>query len=114
VTDEEQATFMSEAVETPLPPKRKRRKFRKYDKPVCSPEEKATLMELQGGRCALCGRDDVELFIDHSYRTGKTRGLLCRQHNAALGMFKDSPKLLRAALRYLSHPPADQLGKEKL
>jgi Recombination endonuclease VII len=61
-------------------------------------------------RCAICGRDDVDLHIDHSRRTGKTRGLLCRQHNTALGMFHDSPKLLRQALAYLLKPPAQRLA----
>jgi hypothetical protein len=66
----------------------------------------AGLAELQGGRCAVCGRDDVALHVDHSRRTGKTRGLLCRQCNCALGMLGDSPMRLRAALRYLLRPPA--------
>jgi Recombination endonuclease VII len=86
---------------------------RKYPYPVTTPEERQALEALQHGACAICGRDDLELFADHSYRTGKTRGLLCRQHNTALGMFRDSPTLLRAALRYLRNPPATQLkGKE--
>ena len=83
-------------------------KRRKYPYPVCSPEERQALLELQGGRCAICGAE-TELHIDHSKRTGKTRGLLCRVHNTALGMFKDSPTLLRKALRYLRNPPATQL-----
>jgi hypothetical protein len=48
--------------------------------------------------------------VDHSYRSGKTHGLLCRQHNAALGMFKDSPTLLKRALAYRQNPPAKALG----
>jgi Recombination endonuclease VII len=47
---------------------------------------------------------------DHSYRTGKTRGLLCRQHNAALGFWKDSPAMLKKALAYLKNPPGKALG----
>jgi hypothetical protein len=31
-------------------PKRKRRKFRRYPKPVCTPEEKAAMYEYQQGR----------------------------------------------------------------
>jgi hypothetical protein len=82
---------------------------RKYSHPTVTPEDRQALLELQGGRCAICGRDDRELFVDHSYRNGKTRGLLCRTHNTALGMFKDSPSLLRKALAYLRHPPAAHL-----
>lgn len=105
--------WMSEPVEPVelLPPEklRKRKKYRRYPRPECSPAQRAALMELQQGRCAIC-REEAELFTDHSYRTGKTRGLLCRQHNAALGMFKDSPTLLKRAVAYLQSPPAKALG----
>jgi hypothetical protein len=109
VTDE---TCMDQPVGEPPKPKRKRRKYRRYGKPVCSPEEKAALLEFQGHKCGICGRDDVELHLDHSYRNGRTRGYLCRTHNTALGMFKDSTKMLQATLRYLRNPPADQLKRE--
>jgi len=101
---------MSEPVE-PLPPEkpRKRKKYRRYPRPECTSEDRQTLRELQQGRCGICGAEE-ELFTDHSYRTDKTRGLLCRQHNAALGMFKDSPTLLKRALAYLQNPPAKALG----
>jgi hypothetical protein len=82
---------------------------RTYPKPISTDDERAALAVVQGGACAICGKDDVALFVDHSYRTGRTRGLLCRQHNTALGMFKDSPTLLRAALAYLRHPPARRI-----
>lgn len=39
--------------------------------------------------------------IDHNHATGEFRGVLCRQCNRALGMFKDSPITLRHALEYL-------------
>jgi Recombination endonuclease VII len=60
-------------------------------------------------QCAICRADDQELHLDHSYRTGRTRGLLWRQCNCALGMLRDSPKKLRAALQYLLKPPAQAL-----
>jgi hypothetical protein len=65
-------------------------------------------MAFQRGVCAICG-EAIELHCDHSRRTGKTRGLLCRTCNAALGMFKDSPTRLKRALCYLRHPPAKEL-----
>jgi hypothetical protein len=82
---------------------------RTYPKPVSTEDERAALAVVQEGCCAICGRDDVELFVDHSYRTGKTRGLLCRQCNTFLGMGKDSPTRLRKALAYLRHPPARRI-----
>jgi hypothetical protein len=38
---------------------------------------------------------------DHSHATGKFRGLMCRSHNLAIGLFSDSPALLREAATYL-------------
>lgn len=58
-----------------------------------------------GRRCYICGRTQRQegrrLCIDHDHSTGKLRGLLCWQHNFALGAFRDDPKLLKAALDYL-------------
>jgi hypothetical protein len=101
--------WMSEPVEMPPESKRKRRKYRRYPRPEYALAQSAALLELQQSKCAICGAEG-ELFVDHSYRTGKTRGLLCCQHNAALGMFKDSPTLLKRALAYLRNPPAKALG----
>jgi hypothetical protein len=104
--------WMSQPVEVPGGTKRKRRRYRKYPRPVITPEERQRLLEFQGNRCAICCRDDVQLHIDHSGRNGRVRGALCRQHNTALGMFHDSCRMLEAALRYLRHCPMDQLRKE--
>jgi hypothetical protein len=54
VTDE---AWMSEPVVDVPEPKRKRRKFRKYPRPECSPVQRAALLELQQGRCAICGAE---------------------------------------------------------
>jgi hypothetical protein len=64
----------------------------------------------QGGGCAICGatpsdptrpRDKV-LHVDHDHVTGVVRGLLCNQHNRALGLFADDPELLQRAIGYLA------------
>ncbi len=39
--------------------------------------------------------------IDHNHETGYFRGILCKTCNRALGLFKDSPKVLESALDYL-------------
>ena len=88
-------------------------RMRKYPRPVITPAERAALEALQGGCCAICGRDDVELHVYHSYRTGRTRGLLCRTCKTGLGQLKDSAKRLRAALHYLLRPPALEAGSEE-
>jgi hypothetical protein len=101
--------WMSQPVEMPPESKRKRRKYRRYPRPEYTLVQRAALLELQQGKCTICGAEG-ELHVDHSYRSGKTRGLLCRQYNTALGMFKDSPTLLKRALAYLRNPPAKALG----
>jgi Recombination endonuclease VII len=51
--------------------------------------------------CEICGKEFIERVsphIDHDHVTGAFRGVLCRQCNQALGLFKDDPdRLLRAA-----------------
>jgi hypothetical protein len=42
--------WMSEPVEVPPQKKRKRKKYRCYPKPICTPEEKKVLWEHQGRR----------------------------------------------------------------
>jgi Autographiviridae endonuclease VII len=55
----------------------------------------------QLGCCAICGVRPERLVPDHNHATGTRRGLLCNTCNPALGAFKDSPKLLQAAIAYL-------------
>jgi hypothetical protein len=40
--------FLNQPVEVPSDTKRRRRKYRRYPKPICTPEEKAALWEHQG------------------------------------------------------------------
>jgi hypothetical protein len=55
----------------------------------------------QAGCCAICGRGSPVLHVDHDHTTGGVRALLCSRCNTALGLFGESPDVLRAALRYL-------------
>jgi predicted nucleic acid-binding Zn ribbon protein len=50
--------------------------------------------------CAICG-DTTSLVVDHDHDTGQIRGMLCTMCNTGLGMFRDSPKRLAAAVGYL-------------
>jgi hypothetical protein len=59
------------------------------------------LLVRQDYRCAICHEDGHNLYVDHSHETGLVRGLLCHQCNIGLGNFKDDPKRLGEALRYL-------------
>jgi hypothetical protein len=67
------------------------------------------LLELQGGRCAICrNRPGKKRFaVDHDHMTGAVRGLLCSTDNHdLLGAGYDSIAKLGAAVHYLMHPPA--------
>ena len=69
-----------------------------------SPEQYYDLYQQQGGKCKICGAEASEgkyLCIDHNKETGEVRGLLCRECNVGLGMFKDSPDVIKKALKYL-------------
>lgn len=63
------------------------------------------LLAQQDGNCAICSTNlSASVHVDHDHATGKVRGLLCFTCNTALGKFRDSVSLLRAAINYLSRP----------
>lgn len=53
-----------------------------------------------GPRCVICGSEN-NLVWDHCHSRNVFRGTLCRECNTGLGMFKDSPFVLRIAAEYL-------------
>lgn len=59
----------------------------------------------QGGRCAICKRQQVDLnfllSVDHSHATGTVRKLLCKNCNSILGLARESEEVLLAAIEYL-------------
>lgn len=62
------------------------------------------MLMAQECRCAICGVAEPGVrnwCVDHCHITGVVRGLLCCLCNTALGKFKDSPAILRAAATYL-------------
>jgi len=50
--------------------------------------------------CWICGGID-RLVLDHCHITGKVRGVLCHHCNTGLGLFLDSPDLLRRGAEWL-------------
>lgn len=62
------------------------------------------LFEEQDGRCAICRTQaamPTDLVVDHNHANGEVRGLLCYACNSGLGLLKDSPDVLDAAMAYL-------------
>jgi hypothetical protein len=62
--------------------------------------EKEELVEAAGNKCGICGSEE-DLTIDHCHERYVYRGILCRNCNVGLGMFRDSVALLEGAIAYL-------------
>ena len=67
-----------------------------------SESEYLSMIERQGGACAICKRADVDLHIDHNHKTSAVRGLLCPPCNWGIGHLQDNIDILRSAIEYLS------------
>lgn len=71
-------------------------------------EEYNTLLERQGGKCAICKQEsdatgkNSKLHVDHDHRTRKVRGLLCYRCNIAMGFLSDDPERIYMIMDYLS------------
>ena len=69
-------------------------------------EQYEQMLAGQGGHCAICSRTPAQekkgvLHVDHDHVTDRVRGLLCSNHNTALGLCHDKPEDLRALAAYL-------------
>lgn len=64
-------------------------------------EDYQKMIESQDSRCAICGLQSDNLFVDHCHSSGKVRGLLCRHCNFGLGFFRDDSEVLAKAIGYL-------------
>jgi hypothetical protein len=68
-----------------------------------------TLLAKQQGKCAICGKAETPLKVDHNHQTGKVRGLLCHLCNAMIGCAREEIAILASAAAYLyaeAHPEA--------
>lgn len=71
------------------------------------------LLKEQDSVCAICP-SATALHVDHDHQTDEVRGLLCSPCNLALGIFQDSPEILRRAASYLVDPPGFEPGQARL
>lgn len=87
----------------------KRREYEFKRKFGITPADYDRMLVEQGGVCAICGQEETfelkgakhSLAVDHCHKTGKIRGLLCRNCNQALGLAKDNVTILESAIKYL-------------
>lgn len=83
-----------------------RRKMRDYHlraKYGISLTEYEILLEIQQGKCAICGSDGngKKLHLDHCHKTQKVRGFLCNGCNGGIGLFREDITRLQNAIEYL-------------
>lgn len=51
--------------------------------------------------CAICGKTNLKLHLDHDHSTGKLRKFLCGSCNRGISLLQESPVLLKRAAQYL-------------
>lgn len=69
-----------------------------------TPDSFAALLASQGGVCAICQGPPGKRgwVVDHKAGTNVARGILCNSCNVAIGLLKEDPEVLQAAISYLS------------
>jgi hypothetical protein len=97
-----QAIYQKRYLTKECPIKLRNRKL--YARYGITHDQYVSLLEKQNNACLICespATSPTSLFVDHNHDTGEVRGLLCHHCNTALGLFKDSPQLLKKAVSYL-------------
>jgi hypothetical protein len=66
-------------------------------------DEYNELLNKQKNSCSICGNPPrlQKFAVDHDHKTGKVRGLLCRDCNVGIGNLKDDPDLIEKAIQYI-------------
>lgn len=81
-------------------------------------EEYESMLNSQNKVCAICKQDcntGNRLAVDHNHKTGKIRGLLCKNCNTSIGLLKENINVLENAIIYLSfHEIVEESEKETL
>ncbi len=71
-----------------------------------TPKEYDKIFESQGGRCAICRKEESlgkRLAVDHNHTTGEIRGLLCFRCNTKLAHIEDIEFVIKAKVYLNEH-----------
>lgn len=101
---------LSRCIKCYLEVNKNRRLLRKYGITQDGYEQ---LLASQGGVCVICKSPpsgDRLMPVDHDHDTGAIRGILCHPCNIGLGMFRDNPETLAAAIEYLNITSSSMAG----
>lgn len=78
-----------------------------------SPKQYQELLQKQAHKCAICEKELTFIknsaVVDHCHGSNKIRGILCRNCNTGLGVFKDNKAFLAKAIYYLENPIAKNI-----
>lgn len=67
-------------------------------------ERYSKMLDEQGGTCLFCDRiprENRQFDVDHDHATGLVRGLLCNEHNRAIGVVEKNLDKLPEFLKYI-------------
>jgi hypothetical protein len=87
-------------------PEKKKATWRKanYNRYGITHQDKLDMVKAQNSKCAICEREldtEFQACVDHCHTTKVIRGILCRNCNVGIGLFKDSLDILKSAQNYL-------------
>ena len=77
-------------------------------------EEDDAMLVRQAGRCAICGRGDQKLVVDHNHVTGAVCSLLCHLCNAMIGCACEDAGILLQGAAYLRSCVNEGLSAERV
>lgn len=64
-------------------------------------EEHQALFKKAEYSCMICKQPRNKLCVDHNHETGKVRGILCHNCNAALGLLDENIEVIKTMIKYL-------------
>lgn len=99
------------------PPKRRSMLRKRYG---ITDDDYFRMLKSQNGGCAICGsitpnngHGDRFFDVDHCHKTGRVRGLLCRDCNVTVGVVEKKWQKIEMILEYLEFDPKEPERSEE-